>query len=66
MSGVAIPKAVTWLNYRGDVTAAVPVGTRMGPNTLKEHLWVVSAEYDLQRDQTRVGFTYLNPAGWLR
>lgn len=62
----AAPPAVAWLNYSGDTTAALDVGDRMGPNTIGEYLWVVSASYDPTADRTRVGLTYLNPKGWSR
>ena len=61
---MSAPHATTWLTYRGDVTAGATVGMAMGPNTLGETLWVVSAVYDPQADRTRVGLTYMSPAGW--
>lgn len=59
-------RPVTWLNYPGDVTAAVAelIDNRvpMGPNTIGEWLWPVSASFDVTADRTRVGFSYLPPA----
>lgn len=58
--------ATTWANYPGDVTAAVAElidnETPMGPNTIGEWLWPVSASFDPALKRTRVGFSYLMPA----
>ena len=53
------PAAVRWLTYNGDVTEGI-IGTIMGPNTLGEHLTVVEANYDVETNTTRVGFTYVH------
>lgn len=58
----ATPKAVTWLNYRGDVTGDLWVGRLMGPNTLWEFLYVVDWVYAADQDRTRVGFSFVRPA----
>lgn len=42
--------------YPGDVTHMV--GEVKGPNTLREPLTAVTAEYDAETNKTRVGFTY--------
>lgn len=59
-------QATTWANYPGDVTAAVAElidnETPMGPNTIGEWLWPVSASFDPALKRTRVGFSYLQPA----
>lgn len=63
---VASRLVVTWANYPGDVTAAVVElidrAVPMGPNTIGEWLWPVSASFDPARQRTRVGFSYLPPA----
>ena len=63
---VAQRRPVTWLNYPGDVTGGVVelIDHRvpMGPDTIGEWLWPVSASYDVATDRTRVGFSYLPPA----
>lgn len=58
---MTIPAAQQYLNYPGDVREHQWVGRRVGPNTLREILYVVSWEYDEEQDKTRVGFAYINP-----
>ena len=63
---IARRQATVWVNYPGDVTAAVVEliddGTPMGPNTIGEWLWPVSASFDPALKRTRVGFSYLQSA----
>lgn len=58
--------ATTWVNYPGDVTGAVvdllDRSVPMGPNTIGEWLWPVSAAFDAGLKRTRVGFSYIAPA----
>jgi hypothetical protein len=56
-------KPVTHLNYRGDLTATFDTDIAYGPNTLGELLYPVTVEYDAEVDQTRVGFSFIAPAG---
>lgn len=51
--------AVAFANYPGDQTANTR--TTMGPNTLGEYLYQVSATYDAGTDKTRLGFSYMPP-----
>ena len=39
-----------------------PVATGRGPNTIREYLWPVRAEYDDETDRTRVSWSYVAPA----
>lgn len=48
-----------FLNYSGRVT--IDPLKAMGPNTMGESLWPVTAEYDAETDKTRVGLTYIAP-----
>lgn len=58
-------RPVTWLNYPGDVTAGIVEllerSIPMGPNTIGEWLWPVSAAFDVETNRTRVGFSYVQP-----
>jgi hypothetical protein len=48
--------ASAWANYPGDTRYAL--GQVVGPNTLRETLTVVAAEYDDEANTTRLGFAY--------
>jgi hypothetical protein len=50
------PVVAQRLNYKGDRRAAI--GQVMGPNTMREYLTVVEAEYDPVADRTRLGLAY--------
>lgn len=47
-----------WATYPGDCRNILNEGAK-GPNTMREMLWPVSAEFDGKR--TRVGFSYVAP-----
>jgi hypothetical protein len=51
---------VTWLNYNGRVS--INPGRPMGPNTLGEYLWPVTAQYDEATDRTCVGLSHIAPS----
>ena len=53
---MTLPKASTWLNYKGDHRGSI--GQVMGPNLLKELLTVVEAQYDSKNNRTRLGLAY--------
>lgn len=53
-------QAQTFLNYKGD-RSNMQHPQAMGPNTLGEVLYTVSAEYDPETDRTRVGLTWVKP-----
>lgn len=57
LSDVRLP--VVFANYTGDQRHAI--GQRMGPNTLREYLWVVDAVYDEEANKTKLGFSYMAP-----
>lgn len=46
----------TFLNYNGIIDDQV--GILLGPNTMGEYLTVVTQEYDVMKDQTRLGLVY--------
>ena len=53
------------MNYPGDVRPGIlkqiESGAPMGPNYLGEQMWPVEAEYDAEKNVTRVGFTLIPP-----
>lgn len=51
-----IRKALRHATYPGDCTASV--GQVMGPNTTRELMVVIEAEYDSTADTTRLGFAF--------
>lgn len=53
-----IPTPVRYANYRGDVASTFTIGELKGPNLHNELLTVVSANYNLELDQTRIGFSF--------
>lgn len=55
-------KPVTFLNYNGDQRHILD-GPPLGPNTMGELLYPVTAEYDAVTDRTRVGLSYVAPRG---
>ena len=48
------------LTYHGDQRGIDPRWS-LGPNTLGEWLWPVTADYDPATDRTRVGLSYIRP-----
>lgn len=46
------------LNYNGDLTQDLEVGSVMGPNLLGEMFTVLSVVYNPKTDKTRVGFDF--------
>lgn len=57
--------ATAHMNYRRHVVVAIREvaerGLAMGPTTMREPLYPVSAVYDPETGRTRVGFSYLAP-----
>lgn len=58
LASVRVP--VQWLNYNGDQRAILD-GPPLGPITIGELLYPVTAVYDAVRDSTRVGLSYIAP-----
>lgn len=46
----------TFLNFKGVLDSQV--GTILGPNTMGEYLTVVTQDYDVENDKTRLGLVY--------
>lgn len=59
MPDIAAREPVRWLNYAGPV--AVDFQRPLGPNTMGEYLWPVTAHRDPEKNQTRVGLSYIAP-----
>lgn len=64
---------VAYLNYPRDVVGAIGAmitegNACFGPSTMGEALWPVEAVLDEQTGRTRVGLSYVAPAGteWAR
>lgn len=47
------------MNYKGRLSNQL--GTRMGPNTLNEYMWVREQSYDKNTDTTTLEFQYFEP-----
>lgn len=60
--GYMVNEPTCWLNYRGDRRNATFPGGVAGPTTSGELLYPVDAEYDSERDVTRVGFSRIAPS----
>jgi hypothetical protein len=59
---------VAYLNYRNDVVGAIGAMIEagdacFGPSTMGEALWPVEAVFDPETGRTRVGISYVAPAG---
>ena len=55
-------KPTSFLNYTGDRRGILnDPATRLGPNTLGEWLYPVTAEYDAEKNRTRVGLSLVAP-----
>jgi hypothetical protein len=52
-----LPKPVRFATYPGNVVNQI-MGEVKGPNLLGEYLTTVTADYDAEANETRVGFTY--------
>lgn len=62
---MTVRAAIGYMNYEGDVTAAIKTdiesGRAVGPNYFGEHMWPVDCTFDDTVGVTRVGFSLIPP-----
>lgn len=60
MENTITRQPVAFLNYNGDQRHILN-GPPLGPNTIGELLYPVTAEYDDTSNKTRIGLSYIAP-----